>query len=179
MAYRVDFLANHSIGKVKLIAKLKVLGLTPERASGTFVLNSRGNVPAILPKFVLAPIAGRLMTKLDYAKAIALLSADGGLAQSEVARLLNRQERWVSFINKLNLMPQSLLKYLPATVKATTLIKGVDTFGAHRVEVAIRVFAARHPGKKLTERALREQVAAIYVCLAIVEKLATTRQELA
>lgn len=96
---------------------------------------------------------------LEIAADINEMLATKLITQKEIATALGERESWVSFINNLNKMPDSLLEYLrDGTVNATTLVKAFILYGAFRTEWYLQTIKPTLPaGAKLSGRSFFEQ----------------------
>lgn len=102
-----------------------------------------------------AVFASRTSTDLECAIMIRdLMSAK--LTQTEIADVFSKRETWISFIRKLNALPESLLDYLRRdVVKTTTVLKATHKFGAAVTERAIKDILTTRSGK-VTHRELSD-----------------------
>lgn len=108
-----------------------------------------------------AIFSARGSTALEIAGMISELRT-AGFWQTDIAAMFDRQETWVSFYQKLNEIPESLIKHLRAgVITQTALVKSVDRFGTDRTESTVKAILneRRQTGRpfRITQRELFER----------------------
>lgn len=97
--------------------------------------------------------------ELTIAEAIRALTA-AGITQSQIAEAYDKKTSWVSFYQKLNRMPSSLVAYLrDDRVKATTLVKCVERCKDDAlVERIIKAIVSEHRRNNYTGRITAREI---------------------
>lgn len=137
-ALRNDGLTFHVIGETMGVSRQRAHQMTkqPTRPDPAEALKM---LEQFRPVFMLAEA-----DDVKIADAILELTS-AGITQSAIAEAYGKRTSWVSFYQKLNKMPDTLVVYLVMKkVKATTLVKSVDLLGIPKTQQRIKQIADEH-----------------------------------